>query len=72
MRWEISGFSLLSSPVAQDSLWRTWHGADSFEPFCLFSLSAWWPFVYFAVVASLLYRVGFIGGFPYFCKGNVL
>ena len=47
-------------------------GLISSGPFFLFPLSAWWPFVYFAVVASPLYRVGFIGGFPYFCKGSVL
>ena len=50
------------------------------------ALSAWQPFVYFAVVASSLYRVvasslyrvvasslyrvGFPGRFPYFCKGE--
>ena len=37
-----------------------WHATYIFGPFCLLPLSAWWPFVYFAVVVSPLYHVGFI------------
>ena len=60
--WEISDFYLFSGPVAQESLWGAGMGLISSGPFCLLPLSAWWSFVYFAVVASPLYRVGFIGG----------
>ena len=44
----------------------------SFGLFYLLPLTARWPFVHFAVVASPLYRVGFIGLFPYFWKETVL
>ena len=74
--WEILDFSLLSGSVAQDSLGGGGEGGGLAWDWCLqaflpVSLSAWWPFVYFAVVAFPLYRMGFIGGFPYFFRGNV-
>ena len=31
--WGVFDYSLLSGPVAQDSLWGVWHGAEFFEAF---------------------------------------
>ena len=61
-------FVVFSGAVAQDSLRGAGMGLISLGPFCLLPLFAWWPFVNFAVVASPLYRVGFIGRFHIFAK----